>query len=163
MIFTHGDWGLSTIESTSFNLGKFQICVSSSAQVLLRPNFGVFFPGPLACLPFWLEAQLLSQVCNCSQINHGPGYRWPAVRPRHGLAWPNWSHSGQRSRCWGDSQSQPGLHSQGDMKSKVMMKEAEKVQLLKTMLKIQITQMMPLSLSQINVQSQAALGDRLCW
>ena len=40
-------------------------------QVLLRPNlpgrFGDFFPGPLACLKGWLEAQLLTQVCNCIQ------------------------------------------------------------------------------------------------
>ncbi len=32
---------------------------AGSAQVLLRPNlpgrFGVFFPGPLACLPCWLR------------------------------------------------------------------------------------------------------------
>ena len=70
------------------NLGKFQTCVSNSAQVLLRPNlpgrFGVFFPGPLACLPCWLKAQRLSQVCNCSPINHDPGERpgWPGSAQR---------------------------------------------------------------------------------
>jgi hypothetical protein len=71
----------------SFNL-KFQTCVS--AQVLLRPNLpghlGVFFPGPLACLPCWLEAKLLTHILNCSQINHGPGYWWTAAGQRHCLA-----------------------------------------------------------------------------
>ncbi len=64
---------------------------------LLRPNlprsFGVFFPGPRACLPCWLEAQLLTQVRNCSQINHGPGYQWTAAGQHHSLALPTWSHS----------------------------------------------------------------------
>ncbi len=48
MIFSHGDIGLSTKERTSFNLGKFQTCVSSSAKVLLRPNL----PGR-----FWFSFQ----------------------------------------------------------------------------------------------------------
>ena len=68
IIFSHGDAGLPTKEHTSrvtsLNLRKFQTCVSSSAQVLLLPNlpgrFWVFFPGPLAYLPCWREAQLLS-------------------------------------------------------------------------------------------------------
>ncbi len=64
MIFSHGDWNLSTKERTSFNLGKFQTCVSSSAQVLLLPNlpwrFGFSFQAHLC----WLEAQLLYQVSN---------------------------------------------------------------------------------------------------
>ncbi len=89
------------------------------AQVLHWPNFklknvpwlfGVFFPGPLACVQCWLEDQLLNQVHNCSQIN-----QVNHCRPLHGLAWPIQSHSksGQHSSSWGDSQSQPGLHWQG--------------------------------------------------
>ncbi len=116
MIFSHGNWGLSTKKSMSFNLGKFHTCVPSSAQVLLQPNLPwSFCPGPLACLPSWLEAQLfkLTQVCTCSQINHGPGHLWTAAGLRHGLAWQTPSHSGQRSSGWGNSQSQPGLHWQG--------------------------------------------------
>ncbi len=117
MTFSHGDWGLPTKEHTSLNLGEFQTCASSLAQVLLLPNlprrFGVFFPDPLACLPCWLEAQLLTQVCNCSQINHGPGYLWTAAGQHHCLAWLTRSHSGHCSSCCGDSQSQPGLHWQG--------------------------------------------------
>ncbi len=113
----HVDWGLSTNEHTSFNLGKFPGCDSNLAQVLLQPNlpwrFGVSFPGPLACLQYWLEAQLLIQVSNCSQINHSPGYLWTAAGQRHCLAWKTRSHSGQCSRCWVDSQSQLGLHWQG--------------------------------------------------
>ncbi len=94
MIFSLGDWGLPIKERTSFNLEKvpkrahensglnlrkFQTCVL--AQVLLTHNlprhFWAFFPCPLA----WLEAQRLSQVrnCQCSQINHGPGYLWIAA------------------------------------------------------------------------------------
>ena len=51
MIFSHGDLGLSTKERTSFNLGKFQTCVSSLAQGLLRPTlpgrFGFSFQAHL--------------------------------------------------------------------------------------------------------------------
>ncbi len=120
MIFSHGDWGLSTKEHTSIKLGNIPGCVSNLAQVLLRPNlpgrFRVFFPGPLACLPCWLEAQLLTQGRNCSQMYHGAGYQFTAAGPCgpcHCLAWPTRSHSGQHSCCWGDSQSQPGLYWQG--------------------------------------------------
>jgi hypothetical protein len=88
----------------------FSGCISSSAQALLLPNlprrFGVFFPGPLACLQCWREPQLLTQVCNCSQINHVPGYQWTAAWQL--LAWQTWSHPGQRNSCRGNSQSQPG-------------------------------------------------------
>ncbi len=58
MVFSHGDWGLPIKESTSVNLGKFQTCVSSSAQVLLLPNL----PGS-----FW-QVALCSTAISAVQI-----------------------------------------------------------------------------------------------
>ncbi len=74
------------------------------------PGASCFLSRPTCLPPCWLDAQLLYQVHNCSQINYGPGYRWTAAGPRHGLARQTRSHPVQRSSGWGDSQSQAGLH-----------------------------------------------------
>ncbi len=101
--------------SRASTLEKFQVVFLPKFCFSPTGSLGVFFPGPLACLPCWLEAQLLTQVHNCSQINHGPGFRWTAAGLHHCLAWlPTQSHSGQRSSSWVDSQSQaPSLDSTG--------------------------------------------------
>ncbi len=79
----------STLEN--FKL-VFQVLPKFASAQLAQEHWG-FFLGPLACLPCWLEAQLLIQVHNCSQINHGPGNQWTAARQHHSLAWQTWSHS----------------------------------------------------------------------
>ncbi len=83
------------------------------SNLYFKGHFRDFFPDPLACFPCWCKAQLLTQVCNCSQRNHGSGYRWTAAWPRHCLAWQTRSHSGQCSSGWGDSQFRPSLDDNG--------------------------------------------------
>ncbi len=94
MICSHGDWGLSPTGARASTLENFQVVF----QVLPKFCFGPTCP-PAGASRFSFQAHLpasrgpvlaqqLTQVRNCSQMNHGSGYQWTAAGPRHCLAWP---------------------------------------------------------------------------
>jgi hypothetical protein len=84
-------------------------------QVLPKFFFGPSCPGawPTCLPPMQAGGSSVNSSSQLQPINHGPGYLWTAAGPYHCLAWQTRSHSGQLSRGWGDSQSQPGLNWQG--------------------------------------------------
>jgi hypothetical protein len=84
MIFSHDDWGLLTKECTSLNLEEFRTCVSSSAQVLLRPNLPGFLSRP-TCLPPVLTGG--STVNSSSQLQPNKSWSRIHLEPCHPRYW----------------------------------------------------------------------------
>ncbi len=77
MIFSHGDWGLPNKERTSLNLGKFQTCASSSAQVLAKLALALLgFLSRSTCLPLVLAGG--STVHSNSQLQ--PNKSWSRIQ-----------------------------------------------------------------------------------